>query len=336
MVAKSETLSLPEVVIPERLTISNSLAKDWKACRRKFFYNYLARLSPRKLTIPYFVGSHFHRGMQALYSKKNPDEFIPGLIAAMDDEARKAVFLTPEEEEKLMFQSAIVAGMLRGYADYYSKDHKKFKVLHAEQEFEIPITPALSYVGAIDLIVEYEGGVWIVEHKTAGRLDKNYIDRLALDTQITGYTIGARIMLKRPIAGVIYNVAKKPQIRQRKGETPPEFAQRIEDDYLARPEFYFYREEILRDTRATTEYKAEIAELAADMQEKIKVVEDDGPEKALPHFYRNTDHCTARGPCPYLAICTKGWNKDTASLYRVRESLNPELAGTDADEGGDE
>ncbi len=325
MPSKPEKVSLPEVVVPDVLTISHSMTRDWKACRRKFFFNYLARLVPKKLSIPYFVGTHFHRGMEDFYGGKDPDDFIPAIVQSMDDQARKAVFLTPEEEQSLMVQSSIVSGMLRGYADNYAKDLKRWKIHSTEMEFKVPITDAIAYVGQIDLIVKHDGELWIVEHKTAGRLDKNYIDRLALDTQITGYAIGAKFKIGKPIAGVIYNVAKKPQIRQKKDETPVQFADRIVGDYSARPEFYFYREQLYRDAAATAEYKAEIAELAADIVEKVDVVRQDGPHAALPHFYRNTDHCTARGPCPYLGICTRGWNEETAMRYQVREKLNPEL-----------
>jgi hypothetical protein len=331
-----ETVSLPEVVVPEKLFISHSLTRDWKACRRKFFWNYLARLTPRKISIPYFVGSHFHMGMEHFYAGEDPDKFIPGIITSMEEKAKKAVFLSPEEEEKLMLQSAIVTGMLRGYTKTYAKDLKKWKVVgRPEKDFVIPIAgdTGLAYVGQIDLIVRFEGKLWIVEHKTAGRLDKNYIDRLALDTQITGYSIGAKFSLKEPVAGVVYNVAKKPQIRQKKDETKPEFAQRIEDDYMARPEFYFYRETLFRDAGAATEYKAEVSEMAADMQDNLAAVKKLGAAKALPRFYRNTDHCTARGPCPYLDICKNGWSKDMASRFIIRDKLNPELdIETDGDE----
>lgn len=334
MATRGETLSLPKAHIPEKLTISNSLTKDWRACRRKFYFHYIALLDTKKLSIPFFVGSHFHKGMEAFYAGEDPDEFVPRIVKSMRDKASKAVFLTPEDEQKLMIQEAIVAGMLRGYAAHYKKDLKKWKVFAAEKEFSVPIIEGrIEYVGQIDLVVEYDGRLWLVEHKTAGRLDRNYVERLALDTQITGYSIGAKHVFKENIAGIIYNVAKKPQIRQRKDETPDEFAQRIEEDYLARPEFYFYREELLRDKSTIGEYKAEIAEVAADIEDVVAATQKD-PVKAMPRYYRNTDHCTARGQCPYMAICTKGWNEDTQRLYNVREKLNPELGNVESDEDG--
>lgn len=336
MASGTETLSLPEVHIPDKLTISNSLAKEWKTCRRKFFLNYLGLLTPKKITIPFFVGRYYHRGMEEFYKGNDPDDFIPALIADMDKAAKKAVFLSPEEEDKLMLQSAIVEGMLRGYTAHFARDNKKWKVVATEHEFEVPITDEISYVGQIDLVVRYEDALWIVEHKTAGRLDKNYVDRLSLDTQITGYAIGAKHSMKEPIKGVFYNAAKKPQIRQRKEESKTDFAQRIVEDYATRPEFYFLREPLYRDAGAVKEYKAEVSEIAADIKENIDYLKRNGAAKSVARFYRNTDACTAKGRCPMMPICTQGYDA-VKDMYQVRDKFNPELEGAGDDgEGGDE
>ena len=328
MAKKSSSLGvpLPKIVLPDVLTISNSMAKDWKSCRRRFFWNYLARLKPKKIVIPFFVGTYFHEGLRAFYEGKSMEKEVPSILKRMEAEARKAVFLTPEEEEDLMMQTAIVAGMLPSYARRYAKDRKKWELQGAEKSFEVPIDDRSSYVGQIDLLVQFDGELWIVEHKTAGRLDKNYIDRLPLDTQITGYTIGAKYAMDRPVAGVVYNVAKKPSIRQKKNESLTQFAARIEGDYSARPDFYFYREQLYRSKGDILHYKKEISELATDVHAKFDIIRKEGPEAALPHFYRNTEVCTIRGRCAYLDICTKGWSKDTARLYEVRKDFNPELS----------
>lgn len=336
----AERYPLPEVVIPDQLTMSHSLIKEWRTCRRKFFFHYMARLDAKRISIPFLVGSSFHSGVEAFYDGRPPEDFVPEIIKAMREKVSKAVFLTPEDEQKLMMQESIVTGMLRGYAHTYASDLKRWKIAHTEHEFQIPIIEnRMSYVGQIDLVIrQKDGRLWIVEHKTAGRIDRNYVERLALDTQVTGYAIGARHSMNEPIAGIIYNVAKKPQIRQRKDESPEQFATRVENDYLARPEFYFYREELLRDVSATVEYKKEVAEIAADLEQVITRTKNEGAQRALPQYYRNTDACTAKGPCPYLPICTRGWNEDTQRLYKVRTKLNPELDTIEPDDdesGGD-
>ena len=65
-----------------------------------------------------------------------------------------------------------------------------------------------------------EGDVTVVERKTASRVDKNYLDRLALDQQIA---------IQAYLAGttqVIYDVITKPPIRQSVGETEEQFVER--------------------------------------------------------------------------------------------------------------
>lgn len=322
-------LKLPKLFIPETLTFTHSLKKDWLACRRKFLLNYLARLSSKRLVIPFFIGGYFHKGLEKFYKGEDPEEFIPELVVDMETKAKKAVFLSPEEEEKLAVASAIVEGMLYSYCRHYAKDLKRWQIVQAEFRFSVPIVEGVEYTGQLDLIVKEGGDYWIVEHKTVGRLDKAYVDRLPLDTQITGYAIGAKHSLKVPIKGVIYNVARKPQIRPRSGETNEQFANRVVTDYAARPDFYFYREQLFRDSSETILYKREVAEMIADIQEKLQLVRKGDQGEIAAHFHRNTDNCTLRGTCQFLDICTKGWNKLTASRYDVRPDFNPELKKED-------
>lgn len=65
-----------------------------------------------------------------------------------------------------------------------------------------------------------QGEVTVVERKTASRVDKNYLDRLALDQQIAiqAYLAGT--------SRVIYDVITKPPFRQSAGETEQQFVER--------------------------------------------------------------------------------------------------------------
>lgn len=222
----------PTLFFPEKLTISHSLKKEWLTCRRKFLLKYLGLLEPKKIFIPFFVGGFFHDGLESFYKKEDPEVFIPELREKMMAKAKEAVFLTPEEEQDLDQQIATVEGMVAAYCIKYAKDLSKWKIIATEMEFEIPITDDISYAGKIDGVVKIGDEHFVLEHKTVGRLDRDYVTRLGLDTQITGYIIGARKKLGIPIKGIIYNVAKKPKIRQRNGETPSEFAERLTKDYL--------------------------------------------------------------------------------------------------------
>jgi hypothetical protein len=287
-------------------------------------------MTPKKIVIPFWVGDYFHKGLEEFYSHTRPAAIVKPIIQSMEKDRRNFGFLTPEDEEKMDLAMASVEGMLTTYFEYYAGDLKKWKVIKPELKFEIPLMDNIVYVGKMDLLVEnlVKGGQYVVENKTAGRIDKGYVDRLPIDFQITGYAIGAKAVTGVKTKAVIYNVIKKPELRQRSGESIPALAKRIVEDYKARPEMYFYRKKLLRSKEEKHNWREEVKSIGFEMSvalAKLDLKKD--VNQVLPTFYRNTASCTPIGrPCQFLKVCTQGWNKETASEFRIRESFNPEFA----------
>jgi hypothetical protein len=117
---------------------------------------------------------------------------------------------------------------LRGMLEHYflwAPKHDRFKPLHTEVEFEVPVlTPQgqpayclhiheggswpIVYQGRLDGIVEdYQGWYWIKEHKTTGQMGRT--DHLELDPQCGSYAWAIQQMLGIRIAGIIYTQALK-------------------------------------------------------------------------------------------------------------------------------
>jgi len=99
-------------------------------------------------------------------------------------------------------------GMLEGYFKW-ALEHDTFTPISVEQEFEVelPLEDA-SYAGRLDLLVrDQHGDYWILDHKTAARLEDESF--LVLDQQITSYCWAMQHVLNIPIAGFIYNELRK-------------------------------------------------------------------------------------------------------------------------------
>jgi hypothetical protein len=95
-----------------------------------------------------------------------------------------------------------------------------------------------------DLLITRNGKLGLVEHKTTTILDANYLAKLPMDSQILSYAISCK---KEKSIGkypdfIVYNVAKKSQIRLKQTETMEQFAKRLVDEYMMNPSAYFYRE----------------------------------------------------------------------------------------------
>ena len=147
--------------------------------------------------------------------------------------------------------------------------------------------------GKIDAIAVINGEQWIVEYKTASQIDKTYFDRLYVDSQITFYMMAARRLGYNPV-GVIYRVIRKPQIKQRQSETVDAYIERLIQDYLARPEFYFFQTKLYRS-------QSDIDQFEIDVWREIKQANLNA-EKG--HVFRHSHACSNYGRCAYLPLCT--------------------------------
>lgn len=111
--------------------------------------------------------------------------------------------------------------------------------------------------------------------------------------------------------------ADKGWVLQQRRETAAEYGERLTDDIVARPTFYFARQEIPRLDADLEEFRQELW----DMQKNLR-------ESQLHNrWYRSTGACVKPYRCEYLDICHNGIDLSQgvpAGFVRV-ENLHPEL-----------
>lgn len=299
-------------------TLTNSARTTFLNCRKKYEYSYVYGLAPRKPSIPFLVGGLFHDELDRMYTNGDFDEGEARLrISKACAKASRQEGLTSDDSEKIFMQQAIAMGAVKGYANkYLEADLKLWEVVEAEGAFKIEMPGGWSYWGKTDLVIKEKksGKIKLVEHKTAGKLDAAYVAKLPLDNQILGYA-WAKLEQKVKLQGVIYNVTKKPQIRQRQNETLNDFYRRVENEYIERPEEYFYRESL---QFSGDDIKRFSDELKKFLNEIDRCHDED-------FFYQNTSHCTAMGMCPFIKLCTDGTSKENLMLYRVKGRAHEEI-----------
>jgi len=209
-------------------------------------------------------------------------------------------------------QLATLSGMLAGYYTFYATD--PIKNVHPEVEFRHPLGGSRTFesAGKIDgLAVMHDGRLALVEHKTAGcdiAPDSDYWLRLRGNAQVMQYVLAARA-LGWDVALVIYDVARKPSIRQKQGESPEQFGDRLGADTQARPEFYFARREvpILEDDLAEFEVQRQVLarQILACRGESRRARR---PEHGWP---RNVGEMTCKF-CDFAGFCLQNMAIDAA------------------------
>jgi hypothetical protein len=169
-----------------------------------------------------------------------------------------------------------------------------------EQPFEVPIrNPAtgrpsqrFTQFGFVDMLPDSRV-LW--EHKTASQVDGNYLEKLWSDSQITGYVAALRD-IGIDVRQVLYDVAVKPRLRQKKKETTDEFYERIADWHLTEPTAY-RRETVYISDRQIQDWREDTWQTTQELL----------AARRSGYWPRNTRRCYDYfRPCEFVPLCQNG------------------------------
>lgn len=270
-------------------TLSYSRISTYLQCRLKYKFRYVEKLSPKVKSPKLSLGSIIHEALEQFYNGyiKTKEQFL-----AYYDNWWKTQEAEIEEkfpdfslDEKLIKKKDkakdIGRIMLDGYWDRYAIDDKKFyKILLAEKEFIIPIrNPKTNYRSRyFDFKLKIDGlfrekrndNLWLFETKTAKSWDED-VNFLQRDDQMLLYLLGLQTVLKKKLAGTLYNVLIKGKPSNRR-KSP-----------------LFYRNKVYRGKLEIDAMKQQIWDLSEEIHKN----------KLYP---RNIGlHCMWM--CPYESLC---------------------------------
>lgn len=287
-------------------------------CPRKHFWRYEMGLKAVTDAHALRFGSAWHAAMEGRWRGISLEDVIPSAVAEYQFEEIDVATLT---------------GLLAGY--YRRYDSENVRELHPEVEFRHRIDGSRTFdsAGKIDgLGVLDDGRLALVEHKTTGdSVDSGsaYWVRLRLNQQVMQYVVAARA-LGWDIAVILYDVTKKPSIRQRKTETVEEFGERLAADTQERPDFYYARREVPVLDQDLEEFKVQRYELSklilalrqAEKRTRLR-------EQAWP---RNVSGMGCQW-CEFAGFCLQGVHADAEHvpagfrIGRVHEELGEKAEG---------
>lgn len=176
------------------MQFSISQIKNFKACRRSYFFRYVEELEPVQKAEALEIGSNYHELIAHLYEY--------GTLEDVEQDNSKEL------------------AMAYAYEKYI---YPTFKVKAVEEWFEYPINDDNELIGRVDGVAD-DGR--LVEHKTTGSdIGEQYEYNLLWDEQILAY------MLAYDTKMMYYTVCKKPTIRQKQNESEEEFFNRMVEWY---------------------------------------------------------------------------------------------------------
>ena len=286
--------------------ITSSMMLTWLGCRQAARYycdGWVPAVGPEAAAF----GSCWHALLRWVYSKV---EYRPsmskesvveeGLAAAKEfypiwrrEQSRLCGSVRAMED--LENHVSMCEGLLPGYLHQWPKDFQRKIQYDLETEFDLDFH-GFRLRGKRDAVfVDSKKKLHLLETKTKSRIDEaDNLEVLSFDFQSLFYVVATSIEMKRPISSIVYNVVRRPQIRQKINETPAGFAARLAEDVLSRPEFYFIRYDIIHPQNEVAAFEAD---LLIRLQEFQRWVDGKSPT------YRSECTCQGRWTCRYLHAC---------------------------------
>jgi len=253
----------------DRDGITYSMLSKFMVCPERFRLSSVEGWSETGLQAAMEFGNAFHA---CLENPQHPPEKITRQYQ-QSRIAAKALF--PNQIQEFEVLMGMVEAMVHAYRDVYHEDVDQKQFILHEEKFEIPHNiqltvpcdcgevcldensenygrPEIHYGvthrevklrGKIDAVFrKKDGSLWIMETKTKSDIDVDGISRtLSQDLQTMMYVTALTHLKGETVGGVLYNVIRRPALRQGKGETLRDFIKRVKDTALEQRDRYFIR-----------------------------------------------------------------------------------------------
>ena len=167
-----------------------TMLSTFLACQKKYYYRIVRGLTGRRPPTAAEFGRVIHMCLDSWWKDKDDDHAIQVLLNNWTD---------VESDDKRT--TVVGKKLLELYFDKYRS--QSFKLLASELKFTIPIFEGkYNLIGRIDKIIDWDGPLYVVDHKTTSRLGYEFFYTIKPNAQFTGYCYAAK-MLDYDVQGVM-------------------------------------------------------------------------------------------------------------------------------------
>jgi len=213
--------------------LSYSMLCTFMHCKRFYYYKYHLALEIAGLHMPFFTGGCVNHGVQYIMAGgKDVETEIKKHMKKEVKKIRAENFLSIENETALEEQQIIIRGIVSAYKKKYRKTFLK-SIKKAESEYVVVKDFDKFRVKVkIDNLIKSKAGIILHELKTTKTLNVEYVRQIQSDFQTCLYYHIYNIENpKYPVEHIVYDVIRKPSIRQRQNETKTQYLRRLGQYY---------------------------------------------------------------------------------------------------------
>jgi RecB family exonuclease len=300
---------------PRPIVLNQSSLKNYNNCQRLFAWQRLEGLEPVGKRSALEIGTAVHAALAVLHSEnavaeakplllkdvpedKQPqielpkDPFTAAVMVAEKSLERAAGIRSTFEDKTLEESSEIMRRTLEGYFQHWSDLGQLWTPINQEVQFLVEVGNGTNIWlrGRADNLAIVKGvGLYIVDYKTAGKMDPRDLLKYEMDFQLTAY---------------IYGLTKQLTADSLAEGGGPVVIQGAIVDLLVKTKTPQYaREMFTRSAEELEEFELEFIEYASRIREQLARVEAGEDWKIV--FPKNTEHCFRFGTCPFRDVCLR-------------------------------
>jgi len=264
------------LVLDGDVDMNQSRVQIYNDCHRKYAWQFYQHLTPDRPQWALQDGKAVHEALAHLTAGAPLLDAIRVARNLLAEGMPKRKL--PGDDTLLAEHQDMVARLLTAYLDTYGTDTTWVPFAQeVSGRVEVGEGTGVYLDFRTDKLATWAQQLWIVDHKTAARLDLRDVQKYAMDLQFTAYVYGTRKVLQRKVAGVIVDLLVKTQTPQ------------------------FHRDLFKRTDDDLLEFEQEFVEVSREIALRHRRADHGQNWKTV--FYKNTRECFRYGTCPYRPLC---------------------------------
>jgi hypothetical protein len=273
---------------PDRYSLDQGLTQSMLAtfsnCRQACKFNLDGWEIPGSKKYMDF-GHLFHLILENHYGHKN---VVDAIALWARQQNKKGI-----DRETTEKQIGISKMLYDAYCKHWKKKDSTIKWVELENVFDVNFENFRMRGKRDGVYRDKNGKFWLFETKTKGRIDSEIMITLDYDFQNLFYLVAAEKLYNKPFAGVLYNVVRRPDIRE-SDKSLKQAMLKIQKDIDDRPEHYFKRYEVFYSDKRKRLFRQELFSKIHEFRQWWK--------GDAPH-YKNEMACTGKGACQFISAC---------------------------------
>jgi hypothetical protein len=303
------------------IVLNQSSLKDFLSCKRMYAWRRIEGLDTSTRPAAPSIGIAVHAGLALLHAVGDVEQACALTAAKLEEQAGPKIAF---EDKSIGEAQSIATGLVRAYAEHYAREEALWSPLNQEIEFRVEVGSGtgIFLIGRADNLSMVKGALYLVDYKTAAKMDPRDLLKYEMDLQLTCYVYGLSKLLTEEsvkaggqpirVEGAIIDLLVKTIV--------PQFA----------------RETYARTEEELVEFEAEFIEYGREIAARRARVEAGENWKIV--FPKNPESCFKFGrACTFRDLCLKDTPVRRAMYVKRRpdyvDAWQAELDGGEKKEG---